>query len=136
MLPGGVGGYARGDVSSQSGGAGGLSSSSAEGRYARGEQRITLQITDLGGAAGLAALGGAFNVNSTKNTSTGYEKIGKVGGRMTTEEWNSQSKSGKYSVMVADRFMVDAEGDGADMGDLKGAVSAVDFGKLEQLAKS
>jgi hypothetical protein len=135
MLPGSVAGYARGDVSSQSGGAGGISGSSAEGRYAKGEANFTLQVTDLGSMAGLAALGGAFNVNSTKNTSTGYEKVGKVNGRMTTEEWDSQSKSGKFGVMVADRFMVEADGNGANMDELKGAVTAVDFGKLESLAK-
>ncbi len=38
--------------------------------------------------------------------------------------------------MVADRFMVEAEGSGAAMDELKGAVSTIDFGKLESLAKS
>jgi len=29
---------------------------------------------------------------------------------MTTEEWDNQSKSGKYGVLVADRFMIEADG--------------------------
>ena len=37
---------------------------------------------------------------------------------MTTEEWNKDSKTGKYGVLVADRFMVEADGDGADTDDL------------------
>ncbi len=54
---------------------------------------------------------------------------------MTTEEWDKQSKSGKYGVLIADRFMVEADGQGADMDDLKAAVTAVGPTKLETLAK-
>jgi hypothetical protein len=134
LLPGGVAGYTRGDVSSSSGAAG-LSVAQAEGHYAKGAQTITLEVTDMGGAAGLAAMAGAFNVQSNKTTATGYEKVGNVGGRMTTEEWDSASKDGKYAVMVASRFMVSADGQGASMDELKGAVSAVNFGALEGLAR-
>jgi hypothetical protein len=136
LLPAGVAGYTRGDVSSSSGGAAGLSGSQAEAEYTKGDQRFRLEVTDMGGAAGFAALAGSFNVQSNKTTSTGYEKVGKVNGRMTTEEWDNSSKDGKYGVMVADRFMVQAEGTGASMNELKGAVSAVNFGALEKLAKS
>lgn len=135
LLPASVAGYARGDTSSSSNGAVGLSISEAEAQYSKGGQRITLQVTDMGGAAGLAAVAGAFAVQSSKTTSTGYEKMGKVGGRMTTEEWDSASKAGKYGVMVGDRFMVSAEGRGASMDDLKGAVAAVNFATLEGLAR-
>jgi hypothetical protein len=135
LLPASVAGYTRGDTSSSSGGAAGLSVSEAEGRYAKGSQSFTLELTDMGGAAGLAAMAGAFNVQSNRTTSTGYEKVSTVGGRMTAEEWDSVSKEGKYAVMVGGRFMVSAEGQGASMGELKTAVSAVDFSMLEALAK-
>jgi hypothetical protein len=135
LLPASVAGYARGETSSSSGGAGGLSVSEAEARYAKGAQKITLQVTDLGGAAGMAAMAGAFNVQANKTTSTGYEKVGSVGGRMTTEEWDSASKNGKYGVMVASRFMVSADGQGASMDELKSAVSAVNLATLEGLAR-
>ena len=82
----------------------------------------------------LASLGGAVDVQSDKQTSTGYEKVGKVNGRLTEESFDNQSKSGRYSVMVANRFMVEAEGNGADMNDLKGAVSSVGLDKLEGMA--
>jgi hypothetical protein len=75
-------------------------------------------------------------VESTKNTATGYEKVGKVDGRLTTEEYDTQAKSGKYSVIVANRFVVEANGSGVGMDDLKGAVSSVGFGQLEGMAKS
>jgi hypothetical protein len=134
LLPASIAGYARGDTSSSSGGAAGVSVSEAEGRYAKGDQRITLQVTDMGGAAGLASLASAFAVQSNKTTATGYEKMGKVDGRMTTEEWDSSSKNGKYGVMVGDRFMVEADGQGASMNELKSAVTAINFAALEGLA--
>ena len=135
LLPASVAGYARGEVSSSSAGAAGLSVSEAEGRYAKGTQSFTLQVTDMGGAAGLTAMAGAFNVQSNRTTSTGYEKVSTVGGRMTTEEWDSASKDGKYAVLVGGRFMVSADGQGASMSELKSAVTAVDFAMLERIAR-
>ncbi len=55
---------------------------------------------------------------------------------MTTEEWDNQSKHGKYAVVVGNRFTVEADGSADNIDTLKGAVGAVDFGKLESLAKS
>ena len=78
----------------------------------------------------------AFNVKSSKETATGYEKVGMVGGRMTQENYDRQSRSGEYSVLVADRFMVSAKGDGVTMDELKAAVSSIDQGRLEGLAKA
>jgi hypothetical protein len=129
-------GYSRTDVSSQGGAVGGMSSSEASGVYTKGDGQITLRVQDLAAAGAFAGMAGAINIESTKQTSTGYEKVSKVDGRLTTEEYNSQAKSGKYSVIVANRFVVEANGSGVGMDDLKGAVSSVGFGQLEGLAKS
>ena len=134
-LPSSFSGYSRGDVEASSGGVAGFSGSNVEAQYAKGDAHMKLSITDLNAAGGFAAMAGAFGVESSKQTATGYEKLGKVDGRMTTEEWNKDSKSGKYGVLVADRFMVEADGQGADMDDLKAAVGAVGPSKLEKLAK-
>ncbi len=136
MLPAALSsGYARSDISGESGGVGGLQGSSAEGVYNKGDSRITLTITDAAAAGALATLGGAMNVQSEHQTATGYEKVHMDGGRMVSEEWDSQAKSGKYSIMVGSRFIVAAEGQGAQMSDLKGAVGAVPVDRLAGLAK-
>jgi hypothetical protein len=134
-LPTSVAGYERGDVEANSGGIAGFTGSNIEAKYAKGDANLTLTITDMGAAGGFAALAGAFGIESNKETATGYEKMGKVDGRMTTEEWNKESKDGKFGVLVADRFMVEAEGHGSDMADLKAAVAAVGPANLESLAK-
>lgn len=108
-------GYGRTDVSAASGGIGGLQGSNAEGVYTKGDARITLTVTDVAAAGALAAIGSAFGVQSDHETATGYEKVHMINGRMVTEEWDSQSKNGKYGVMVANRFVVEAEGSGADL---------------------
>ncbi len=127
-------GFARTEVSASSGGAGGVSGSNAQGVYTKGEGRITLEVTDLAAMGALAAMGGALNVQSDRETATGYEKVGKVDGRLTSESFDNQAKSGKYSVVVANRFVVDAEGSGVAIDDLKAAVSSVGMDKLEGMA--
>jgi len=135
-LPASVAGFTREEVSASSGGAGGYEGSAAEGRYTKGDASLKLEVTDLGAAGALAGMASAFNVKSSKETATGYEKVGMVGGRMTQENYDRQTRSGEYSVLVGDRFMVHASGDGVSMDELKAAVGAVDQGRLEGLAKA
>jgi len=136
LLPAALpGGLTRTSVESASAGAAGIGGSNAEGRYGSGDTQIRLTITDLGAMGGLAALGGAFNVQSSKQTATGYERVGKVDGRMTTEEYDSGSKSGKYATLVGDRIMVSAEGNAGSGDAFKAAVASVDLKRVEALSK-
>lgn len=125
-------GFARTEVSSMGANMGGLGGTHAEGVYTKGDARISLEVTDIGAAG---AMMGAVRVNSNKQTADGYEKIGQVDGRMTTEEYNRSSNSGKYGVLVASRYMVEADGSRVTIEDLKAAVSAVPLSRLEALAK-
>ncbi len=134
-LPGAVGGFARTGVNAESSAAGGMGASVAEGDYSKGEGSLKLKVTDMGATGALAGLAGAFNVQKSEESAGRYEKVGKINGRMTTETYDRTSKHGEYGVMVADRFMVSAEGDNVDMDDLKSAVGAIDLGRLEGLAK-
>jgi hypothetical protein len=135
-LPASVAGFTREEVSASSSGAGGYEGSQAEGRYTKGDASLRLEVSDLGAAGALAGMATAFNVKSSKETATGYEKVGKVGGRMTQESYDRQARTGEYSILVADRFMVQAKGDGVTMDELKAAVGAIDAGRLEGLAKA
>ncbi len=129
------GGFARTDVSTASGGAAGFDFGNAKGVYQKGDARITLSLTDMGAAGALATLGGIFGASSSEETATSYSKLGQVDGRMTMEEFNRETKAGKFAVVVGERVMVEAEGQGATMDELKAAVAAVDFGQVEALAR-
>jgi hypothetical protein len=135
LLPASVAGMARTETSSASAGAAGIGGSEADARYVNGDANISLQITDIAAAGALAAFGSALNVQSSKQSSTGYEKVGTVDGRMTTEKWENGSNSGSYGVLVANRFMVQADGSGTSMDALKSAVAAVGIDRLEAMAK-
>lgn len=133
LLPDNVAGAPRTEISAVTAGAAGMGGSDAEATYQNGDAHITLKVTDIAAAGGLAALAGAVNVQEDKETATGYEKVNTINGRLTTEEYDNQSKSGKYSVMVASRFVISADGSGVTMDQLKAAVAAVGPDRLEAL---
>ena len=136
LLPASLpGGFARTDISTASGGAAGFNFGNAKAVYAKGDSTITMSLTDMGAMGALAALGSAFGANTSEETATSYSKMGQVDGRMTVEEFNRETKSGKYSIIVGDRIMVEAEGAGATIDELKSAVGALDLGGVEALAK-
>lgn len=131
LLPPSLPGFPRTEVSDAGGGVAGVGAAGASATYASGNGSISLQVTDMGP---LGAMAGAINVQSSKETATGYEKVGTVNGRMTTEDYDRQNRSGKYSVLVGSRFMVEADGSGVDVDALKTAVSSVPLDKLEGIA--
>lgn len=134
MLPQ-MSGWTRGDVETQSGGAGGIGGSSASARYTMGDQSMTVTVADIGAMGALAGLGAAMNIQSSKQTADGYEKVDTQGGRVVTAKWNGADKSGSYSVVVGNRFTVSAEGSAPSDAAFKAAVDGVDLGKLEAMAK-
>ena len=121
LLPQSLAGLPRTEVTAQGMGAAGISGSNAEAVYSAGGQSITLTVTDMAAMGALAAMPGAMGLQSTKETATGYEKVSTVNGQLTTEEWNRDAKSGKYGVIIAGRFLVNAEGTGTSMDALKSA---------------
>ncbi len=135
LLPASLNGFTRGDVSSESTSAGGVGASHAEAQYTKGDSHFSIEITDMAAMGGVGAMASALNVNSSKETATGYEKVATINGRMTTEEYDRASKSGKFGVMAGGRIMVEAKGDGVSIDDLKAAVAAVGPDKIEALTK-
>jgi hypothetical protein len=132
LLPDSVGGAPRTELTSTS--AGGSALSNTEAVYSNGDVHVTITITDLGAASSLAAFAGALNVQSDKETATGYERVQTINGQLTTEKYDNQSKSGEYSVVVANRFNIDATGTGVPIDTLKGAVATVGPDRLVSLA--
>jgi Yip1 domain len=134
LLPATIGSLARTEISASSAGAAGVGGAQADARYGSGANSIELKVTDMAALGALAGIGAALGVQSSKETADGYETIGKVDGRMTSEKWTNSSNSGSYSVVIADRFLVEADGSGTTMDALKGAVAAVGVDRLESLA--
>lgn len=130
LLPEAVGGYKRTAVEMV--GAGSIGTS-AEGTYTAGDKSFTLKITDMHGLGALAGMGAALGVEQSREDEDGYEKTGTVDGQMQTESWSKSGSSGKFGRMVAERFLVEADGSAGSIDELKAAVSTIDPDDLEDL---
>ena len=134
LLPQSIGAYQRTAV--ESGAAGGLGSN-ADGTYTssgtNSGNTFHLKVTDMAALGSIAAMGSALGVSASKSDANGYEKTGTVDGHLQTEEWRNDSHSGKFGVMLDNRFSVEAEGNAASIDELKAAVAAIDKGALGKL---
>ena len=128
------GGFARSGLTTSTGGAAGFAFGSAKADYAKGDAHITLSLMDMGAMGALATLGGVFGASASEETETSYNKMGEVDGRMTLEEFNNETNSGKYATIVGNQIMVEAEGAGVSMDELKAAVQTIDLARVEALA--
>lgn len=130
LLPSAIGSWQR--TALESSGAGGVGSQ-AEGTYTSGDKSFQLKIVDMAALGALAGIGSAMGVTSDREDADGYEKTGTVDGHMQTEKWSKGSSSGKFGVMVGNRFMIEAEGSVGSIDELKAAVAAIDVDALEGL---
>ncbi len=137
FLPDSLGSLKRTSISAERNGAMGMQVADATAEYAGDNgQHITLEVSDTGGAKGLVAMAAAMAPEEEKETDHGYEKTYKVDGNLVHEEWDSQSRSGEYSVVVGQRFTVKANGNADSIDQLKQAVGSVDLGKLASMKES
>jgi uncharacterized protein YqgC (DUF456 family) len=122
LLPTGLpGGFARTEIATGTA----LGGADAEATYKSGSNIVKLSVTDLAAAGSLAALAGVFGIESEHETATGFDKVARVDGRMTIQQYDRQSHAGKYGVLIDDRFVVDAEGTVGAFDDLRNAVAAI-----------
>ena len=134
FLPDSLGNLKRNSLSAERNKAMGMQISQASAEYsADNGQHISLEVSDTGGAKGLMSLASAMAPEEEKQTDHGYEKTYSTGGNLIHEQWDTQSKSGEYSVVVGKRFTVKANGNVDSIDQLKQAVGSIDLGKLESL---
>ena len=115
-------------------GVAGMMAAKVQAEYAdQGGKRVTLEVTDTGGAAGLMGLASFMGVQGERENDERIERTRKEGARMVHEEVSKKGGQNQYTVVLADRFVVNAEGQGVDIDALKSAVNSLDLGKLESL---
>jgi hypothetical protein len=134
LLPDGIGAMKRTSAEGEKGGAFGIVVAHAEGRYQGDGGNVDLKITDPGNLSGFAALAAMWmNMELDKETDSGYEKTGTANGRRFHERYDRNSKSGEYTVIVGNRFMVEINGRGIDMPTMKKAIDQINLAKLESM---
>jgi len=114
-------------------GVAGMMIAKAEAGYADGGKRVSLDISDTGGASGMLALAGWAGVQGEKEDDNGFERTQTVDGRLVHEKGSKRGGSNEFTVILGQRFIVSAKGHGVDLAALKTAVTALDLGKLEAM---
>lgn len=127
-------GLAKKSSKAEKAGALGIMVSKAEARYAdeAGGKRVELEVSDVGGAGGMLAFAGWAMVQGEKQDEYGSEKTGKVDGRLIHEKVRKDGRN-EYNIVLGERFIVTAKGQGVDINTLKSAVAGLDLGKLESM---
>src|SRR5690606_18108564 len=103
--------------------------SEASATYANEDrsQRITINLTDMPAMGGMMAMANAFGGESESQSADGYEKAYVRDGQRIQEKWNNRTNRGQYSIVVADRFQVEAEGQAESIDQLKGMIGSLDL---------
>jgi hypothetical protein len=137
FVPENFAGLSKKSSNAEKNGIAGLMVSKAEARYGDGARRsVTLEITDTGGVSGLMGLASWVGVEGEKEDDSGSEKTQKVGGRIVHERSSKTGGTNEFGIVLGDRFMVSAKGNGVDVNELKAAVSTLELAKLESMKDS
>lgn len=135
LLPEAVGNLKRTNIEGEKVAAMGMNISNANADYSDDENAssIDLKITDLGSVSGLSGMAayGWYMVDIDKEDDNGYEKTITYKGNKGYEKYDNEGKYGELSILVAKRFIVEANGNSVSMDQMKAAVDLIDFGKLE-----
>ena len=127
-------GLPRTSQSAEKGGMAGLTMSKAEARYGDGSgKEVELEVTDTGGAGGLMGMAGWMNVQGEREDGSRIERTKREGTRMVHEEISKSGGDNEYTLVLGDRFIVSARGQGVGIDALRSAVGSLDLGKLESM---
>jgi hypothetical protein len=135
FLPDKFAGLPRTDMRADRSGVVGLMAAKVEGDYAEAGKQVHLSVVDTGGAAGLTSLAAwaAIGATSESETADRIERMRREGNRLVREEVSKRGGTNHYSVILADRFVVSADGQGVDINTLKSGVGSLDLAKIEAL---
>ena len=134
FVPETLAGLKRSSYNAEKNGIAGLQVSKAEARYGDDSGKsIELEVSDTGGVSGLMAFAGWANLQGEREDDNGSERTQKIDGRLVHEKTSKSGGTNEYAVVLGDRFVVSAKGDGVDVNTLKSAVGSIDLAKLESM---
>ncbi|MEX2272089.1 MAG: Yip1 family protein [Vicinamibacterales bacterium] len=136
FAPDTLAGLPRKSRNAERGGIAGLQVATVKAEYSDDAGKsLTLEMTDTGGISGVMGLASWAGAEGTKEDEESTQRTSRIDGRLVHERVSKTGGTNEFSMVIADRFVVTAKGDGIDIGTLKGAVAAVDLRKLESLKK-
>ncbi|WP_128545756.1 transposase [Larkinella soli] len=135
LLPADADGLNRKEATGEKNGMAGFNISTAKGEYGNedGSQSIEINIVDAGGTGALMGLAAWSMIEVDKETDNGYEKTTKFGDYKAYEKYSNADRNGEIAVLIDDRFIVTAKGNGVEMNKIKATLEDVDLSKLAAL---
>jgi hypothetical protein len=136
LMPEKLIGLKRSESTGEKSGAMGFTVSTAQAKYGgKGDATLEIEIVDTGGIAGVStmALATWSMADIDKETTNGYEKTTNLEGYKAFEKYDNNIKSGEINVLVADRYIVNVEGNDVSMEQLKEALKEIELSKLAGL---
>jgi hypothetical protein len=134
FVPESFAGLPRTSSSAEKTGIAGLMVSKAEARYSDGAGKsVSLDISDTGGVSGLMGLASWAGIEGEKDDDSATERTQKVGGRLVHERISKTGGSNEFGIVLGDRFLVSATGDGVGINELKAAITGLDLATLEAM---
>ena len=101
------------------------------GTFASLPQKST--SSDRSGVPGLMGLASWMGIQGEHEDANRREVTRREGTRLVHEEASKTGGENKFTVVLADRFVVSASGRGVDTATLKSAVGSLDLGKIESI---
>ncbi len=132
-LPEQLAGLPRTSVEVQDGAAMGLPTGHARAEYGSGDKQVRVEITDLGGLAGLAQMAGL--VQGEKESDGRVEKVWQSGGRTLQEEYQKDGSHAEAKAILKNGLVVSVEADQTAIKDVRGFLEKIDLGALENLPR-
>jgi len=135
FLPAELPGMKRTSASAERNQAMGVDISTAQARYEAAEgqgARASIELTDISSMSGPMRMGmaGWAMAQFNRETDTGYERTTTISGYKAVEKYETQDKRGSLRLFVAERFIVEIDGNGVTMDALKEMLGKVDLKKL------
>jgi hypothetical protein len=134
LVPESFAGLSKQSSDSERTGMAGIMVAKAEATYGDGAGKsVTLDITDTGGASGLMGLASWAGVMGEHESSDVSERTERVDGRLVHQRVSKTGGTNEFAIVLGDRFIVTAKGDGVDINALRGAVAGLNLQKLESM---
>ncbi len=136
LLPGKLRGMKRVDIHGGRNSMFGIRLTHAEAEYeGRKDAQMTIKVTDFGTIKGLVAKAmlAWMSAEIDNESDSGYERTVVHKGYKGYQKYNYDDKSGKFSLIIARRFLVEVEGENVTMKAIVKAMDSVNLKKLKKL---
>lgn len=138
-LPEKLGDYVRTATSGQTATVGEMTTSTAQAKYAKdkdgNEPTFEITVMDYNNPQMVAGMAYWTKMNIATETDDEYTKTTKIDGNAAMVHYNTKNKSGTYTLLVADRFLVTVSTNGMKEDDFKKVPDLLPLKKIAELAK-